>query len=50
MYSGASALADAMKVNYSLKALKSLLQLVNPLTIDDAIWHHLTLAACYQLV
>ena len=23
---------------------------MNPLTTDDAIWHHLTLAACYQLV
>ena len=22
---------------------------VNPLTMDDAIWHHLTLAVCYQL-
>ena len=22
---------------------------VNPLTTDDAIWHRLTLAACYQL-
>jgi len=21
----------------------------NPLTIDDAIWHHVTLATCYQL-
>ena len=23
---------------------------INPLNIDDAIWHHLTLAARYQLV
>ena len=23
--------------------------LLNPLTTDDAIWRHLTLAACYQL-
>jgi len=22
---------------------------LNPLTTDDAIWHRLTLAACYQL-
>ena len=23
---------------------------VNPLTTDDAIWHRLTLATCYQMV
>ena len=22
---------------------------LNPLTTNDALWHHLTLAACYQL-
>ena len=31
-----------MRLRYNTKS-------INPLTTDDAFWHHLTLAACYQL-